>query len=378
MKRKLLYIINALAIHGGLERIIADKVNWLAEHSQYEVHLVTFDQGDHPLAYQLSPQVNYLDVGIMFHQQYRLSGVKRWLYDIRLHKLLRLRLKQKINEISPDIVICCQKQFVPDVEKSRGTIPLIFECHTAYLTGKYESFSFGQRIRNKSYNCSISKAQRVIALSQGDAKEWRNVNKHVMVIPNMVHLNETGRYSECHSKTVIFIGRYAVQKDIGSLLQIWKLVNARHPDWELHIYGGYGNESGKWSFMIKQMNANIEVHEPTSEIFDKYLESSMLLLTSLYEPFGLVLPEAMSCGLPVISFDCPFGPADIITDGVDGFLIENRDVKSFADKICLLIENEALRKKMGNAAITSAQRYRGELIMPIWTDLFQRTLENKI
>ena len=94
-------------------------------------------------------------------------------------------------------------------------------------------------------------------------------------------------------------------------------------------------------------------------------------MTSLYEPFGLVLPEAMSCGLPVIAFDCPYGPSDIITDGVDGFLIKNRDIEMFADKVCQLIENEELRRRMGKNGIISSQRYRADVIMPKWISLFE-------
>jgi glycosyltransferase involved in cell wall biosynthesis len=98
----------------------------------------------------------------------------------------------------------------------------------------------------------------------------------------------------------------------------------------------------------------------------------MLLLTSVYEPFGLVLPEAMSCGLPVVSFDCPFGPSDIITDGEDGFLIANRSVSDFADKVCLLIEQPDRRRAMGKAGIASAQRYHASRIMPQWQAFFHQ------
>jgi len=100
----------------------------------------------------------------------------------------------------------------------------------------------------------------------------------------------------------------------------------------------------------------------------------MLLLTSVHEPFGLVLPEAMSCGLPVVSFDCPYGPADIISDGVDGFLVKDRNIRVFADRVCLLIENEELRVRMGREGITSSQRYKTGVIMPLWNSLFERLL----
>ena len=122
---------------------------------------------------------------------------------------------------------------------------------------------------------------------------------------------------------------------------------------------------------IRSLNTNIHVYEPIADVMDRYRDHSILLLTSLYEPFGLVLPEAMSCGLPVVAFDCPYGPTDIITDGVDGFLINNRDIDTFADKVCLLIEDEELRRRMGQNGIVSSQRYRADLIMPMWKKLFE-------
>lgn len=371
---RLLYVNNALAIHGGLERIITDKVNWLAANTDHEIYVVTFDQGNHPTAFPLHSLVRHTDLGVLFHQQYRYSGVKRWKCNYKLHRLLRQRLREKIQEIAPDIIVCCQKQFVPDVEQSRGRIPLVFECHSAYLAGVFEHFSFIQRLRNKSYDRYIRKVQKVVALTNGDAAEWRKVNPQVEVIPNMVHLNETGLCSDCRSKSAIFVGRYTAQKDIGSLLRIWRIVNSRHPDWQLHLYGGYGNEPGKWQREVSRMNANVFIHKPTSQVFDRYRESSMLLLTSLHEPFGLVLPEAMSCGLPVVSFDCPYGPADIINDGVDGFLIKDRDIEAFANRVCQLIDDEALRVEVGKAAIASSQRYQASLIMPLWIKMFKQVV----
>ena len=106
--------------------------------------------------------------------------------------------------------------------------------------------------------------------------------------------------------------------------------------------------------MAHRSGMNIVINQPTSFIFEEYLKSSLLLMTSRYEPFGLVLPEAMSCGLPVLAFNCPYGPVDIITDSQDGFLIKNRDINAFAEKVCLLIENLELRKTIGRAGVQSS------------------------
>ena len=222
------------------------------------------------------------------------------------------------------------------------------------------------------YNRSVRHAQHIVALTDGDAQDWREINQNVCVIPNMVHLNPIGRYCDYNSKSVIFVGRFSTQKDISSLLSIWDIVHQRYPDWTLQIFGGYGEEQEILLPQIQRMNSNVIVHEPNNDIFKYYLESSIFLLTSRFEPFGLVIPEAMSCGLPVVAFDCPYGPADIITDGQDGFLIKNRDIHAFAEKVCLLIENPELRKMMGQVGVQSSKRYDASLIMPFWKTFFEQ------
>ena len=214
-----------------------------------------------------------------------------------------------------------------------------------------------------------------VALTNGDAEEWRKLTPKVCVIPNVVHLNESGLYSDCTQKSAIYVGRFSKQKDVGSLLRIWDIVHQRHPDWWLHIYGGYGEEQDSLLTEIKQLDANIQVHETTSEIFEKYKQSSIFLLTSRYEPFGLVLPEAMSCGLPVVAFDCPYGPADIITDGTDGFLINKRSLEEFANRVCQLMDHWDLREKMSKSGIESSRKYAESCIMPLWKQLFDRLVQ---
>jgi glycosyltransferase involved in cell wall biosynthesis len=110
---------------------------------------------------------------------------------------------------------------------------------------------------------------------------------------------------------------------------------------------------------------------PVNDVSKIYGESSVFVLSSRFEGFGLVLAEAMSCGVPVVSFDSPYGPSDIITDGVDGFLIKDWNEKAFADKVCLLIEEADLRQRMGQAAIHSSQRFQPDRIILEWQKLFE-------
>ena len=369
---RIVYLNDALAIWGGLERILVEKVNELAERYDYEMFLLTANQGDHPIPFPLSPQVSHIDLKIQFQKQYQYHGVRRLLKKIELNRLFVERFRDQINEINPDVIVCVRSDFARVVSKVKGNIPFVFESHTSRFGQRFVQADWFSQAKAELNNYSVRSAQQVVTLTEGDAKDWKGINPHVQVIPNIVHLNSSGHYCNYDAKSVIFVGRFSSQKDITSLLNIWKLVHSRHPEWQLQIYGGFGDEQEKLLPIINEMNVNIIVHEPTQHIFDKYLESSILLLTSRYEPFGLVIPEAMSCGLPVVAFDCPYGPADIIKDGIDGFLIKNRDITEFADKVCSLMDNPGLRRTMGLAGIQSSQRYDASLIMPKWKGLFEQ------
>ena len=358
---RLLYVTDAFAVWGGMERVLADKMNYLSERYGYDVVLMTVNQGEHTIPFSLNPQIKHIDLGVRLHQQYAYCGVKRYLIRRQLVAQLKDSIKKALQQIDADVIICAKLDFVGVLNDVRWRIPLIVESHTLCKADCYEKSGLLRRLHILEYKRQVRKADAVVALTEGDAKDWSKFNKHVYVIPNVVHLNETVNYSDCSEKRIVFVGRYTKQKDFDSLLKIWSMVYSRHQAWTLDIYtDGEIHAPG------------VRIFKPVANIMEKYCNSSMLLLTSLFEPFGLVLPEAMSCGLPVVSFDCPYGPADIISDGVDGFLIKNRDVNEFANRVCQLIEYRELRVCMGQAAVKSAQHYRADLIMPKWKELFGR------
>jgi len=372
---RLLYICDALAVYGGLERVLIEKANWLAKQKDYEICLLTVNQGEHPVSFPLHPDVQFEDLGIQFHQQYHLSFCRRLVRNRQLHRLFRDRLAGKIQEKDPDVIVSTRLDYIRDILSVKGDLPLVFESHSSCLASRFEGDGLLRRIHIRYLQLVVRKAAMTVALTKGDADEWRKLTPKVCVIPNVVYLNESGLYSDCTSKSAIFVGRFSKQKDVGSLLRIWTLVHERYPDWCLHIYGGYGEEQDSILAKIKQMDANIQVHEATSNMMEKYRESSILLMTSSYEPFGLVLPEAMSCGLPVVAFDCPYGPADIITGGTDGFLVKERSYDDFSNRVCQLMDHLDLRLRMGKSGIESSKKYAESCIMPLWKQLFNRLVQ---
>jgi glycosyltransferase involved in cell wall biosynthesis len=357
---KLLYVTDAFAVYGGIERVLAEKMNYLSDHLGYEVVLLTVNQGEHTPSFPLHPLIKHVDLNVRMHRQYGFRGLKRYSIHRQLVAQLKDKLKQALLQINADVIVCAKLDFIGVLNEVGSSAPLVVELHSLCKADHYEGVGLLRRLHVWGYKRQVKHADAVVALTSGDAEDWRAYNKNVFVIPNVVLLNETSNYSSCTEKRIVFVGRYTKQKDFDSLLRIWAIVFSRHSDWTLDVYTDGRVEA-----------PGVRDFKPVANIKEKYNDSSILLLTSLFEPFGLVLPEAMSCGLPVVSFDCPYGPADIITDGVDGFLIKNRDILAFADRVCQLIEDKELRLRMGQAAIKSAQRYRADVIMPKWKELFE-------
>ena len=372
---KVLYLFRSIAVWGGIERILVDKMNFLVDRYNVDVYLLTTDQGVHKIPYELSADVHYEDLNICFYKQYCHHGLRRLLTAKKMLRRYELLLADRLNKIKPDLIICTTSDHIDSIVKIKGTVPLIVESHSICARtiedGKYW---LQRKLYRKNYLHALSKVDVIVALTEGDAQEWGKYHSHVCVIPNFVHQHDD-YFSHQESQIVIFVGRFDYQKRVQDAIRIWRLVGERHSDWALEIYG-----EGEMLEDIKNFastSGNVITHQPIKNIFQVYCDSALLMMTSLYEPFGLVLPEAMSCGLPVVAFDCPYGPADIITDGVDGFLIKNRDIQVFADRVCQLIEDEELRRRMGQNGIASSQRYRADVIMPKWINLFKKVLSSQ-
>ena len=364
----ILYLFRSIAVWGGIERILVDKINYLSKVYGMNVYLLTTDQGQHPVTYHLEESVKREDLGINFYHKYCHSLFKRlWVGHQKIVHYERL-LRSQIQMIKPDIIVCTTSDPIKSIIKVKGAIPLVVESHSICVrTINHGKVWFLRTINRFQYLKAISRADVIVSLTDGDAAEWRKYHPHVVVIPNFIHKDST-KQALLVSKHVIFVGRFDYQKRVQDALLIWEKVGKRFPDWIFDIYGE-GEMKDEIERKVAHMG-NVILHQPTDKIYDCYRSSSVLILTSLFEPFGLVLPEAMNCGLPVVAFDCPYGPAEIITDGKDGFLVKNRNFEIFVEKLCLLMDKRDYRIKIGEAARLSSMRFEAEDIMYKWRRLF--------
>jgi glycosyltransferase involved in cell wall biosynthesis len=367
---RIVFVTDAFAVCGGMERVMADKMNCLVESDEYQVTLVTVNQGEHPLSFYLHHSVRHIDLQVRMHQQYQYHGVKRLLIRRKLKKLLCSRLKEVVADVKPNIIICVKFDFVGVLLKIKGSARLIVESHTLCRAEQIDGSGFLRRMHISLFKKNVAKADAVVALTEGDAKDWRKIHRHVEVIPNVVHLNE-GKIASLENKRVIWVGRFDYQKRPLEIIRIWQLVYPQFKDWYLDIYGE-GELKTELEAAANSLNMNISIHQPTENIYDAYRNCSVLVNTSLFEPFGLVIPEAMSCGLPVVAYDCPYGPKTIVIDKRTGYLIHENDAISFGVRLSELMDNFSLRIMMKKECLIASRKYSASSIMPVWDSIFKR------
>lgn len=378
---KIVYIYDAIARIGGTEKILVDKMNFLADNYNQEVHLITTIQGNHPIVFPLSKKVKHINLSVKFHTLYQYSLLKRVYIGWKMNRLLKQKLKAVINELNPDIIISTTYCYADIICNLKHKAKKIIESHVAKkLTGINDGIkrNFISKIYSKWKQKNVCKAIEkksdiIVTLTQGDADNWNT--KNVVVIPNIVDLKNT-YYSKHTEKTAIFAGRFTYQKGLDCMLEAWKIVVSKRNDWMLKLIGdGEQKEYLQQQCQKLGITNNVIFAPATKDIAKEYENSSLFLFTSRFEGFGLVLVEAMQCGVPCISFDCTYGPSDIIDNGINGYLIDNGNVEEFAKATLKLIEDDELRREMGKAAIEKAKQYLPENIMPKWIELYENLLK---
>ena len=381
MKKKIVYCTPSLYIPGGVERVLTTKANYLADVAGYDVYIVLTDgKGKEPY-YPLSPKVKIIQLDINFEELWHLSFLKKILVYLQKQRIYKKRLTSTLLALKPDITVSLLRREINFLTSIKDGSKKVGEIHVNkdnYLNFEANDTNFIKNIfakwwiKNLEYK--LRKLNRFIVLTHEDKEKWTGI-KNVEVIPNPL-CSIPSQHSLLQDKRVIAVGRYAYQKGFDLLLNAWKHVVDKHSDWKLTIYGS--GERTPYINLAKDLGieSNCCLEASVSNIISKYQESSMLVFSSRFEGFGMVLLEAMSCGVPCVSFACPCGPKDIITDGVNGYLVEPENVETLAERICHLIENKVLRKNMGKSASSSVLKYDINIIGQQWNNLFSTLINS--
>ncbi|MDO4955439.1 MAG: glycosyltransferase family 4 protein [Bacteroidales bacterium] len=373
---KIVYIFKSMIQLAGMERILSGKMNWLAEHG-YNVYFITYEQGNYPLSFNLNNDIKHIDLNVPLYKRYKYGFLKKNWILWKMKKDFSRKIKHTISSISPNIIICTNYEYLllDEIQKAAKSISCstILESHVARETEltathiKYPILHALAKLYDKRKESTINKFNHVVALTNGDARNWNT--KNIMVIPNMSIYSESIKHES--SKRIISVGRLNYQKGYDMLVDAWKIVSEKHPDWCLDIYGdGDLRDELQNKINNQKLSNTIFLKHSTTHIFEEYQRHEFSVMSSRYEGFSLVLVESMMYGLPCVTFNCPHGPAEIITNGENGILVPPDNIEQLAKSINTLIENSLLRKEMGINARERSKEYDINPIMDKWVGLF--------
>ena len=370
---KIVYCIAGTRHSGGMERVLANKVNWLVAKG-HEIHVVTTDQNGEPPFFKIDERIKCHDLEIGYEDNNGKSLFNKIINYPFKQILHRIKLKKLLFDLKPDIVVsmfCNDVSILPSVKD--GSVKIL-EVHFSRFKrlqyGRKGIWRFIDKFLSKQDKRIAKKYDKFVVLTEEDRKLWGNDMYNIKVIPN-AHSFRLDIPASCDANNVLAVGRFTYQKGFDRLIEAWGVIAPSFPEWKLTIVGG-GELFNDYKTQIKSIGIedNVILKEATSDIKSEYLNSSVYVMSSHYEGLPMALLEAQASGLPIVSFACKCGPRDIVSDGVDGFLVDEGDIGSLAEKLMVLMKDKSLRKKFGKNAYHKSLEYTNEMIMQRWVELF--------
>lgn len=345
-------------MHGGIEKVTATKVNYWVNQPDTEVFIVTSEQQGNAPCYSMDKRVHLIDLSVNYNRQQSYFSPENLKKAIKHFK----KQTQLFREIQPDVIIS------PNFNWDFYWFPFIHRKSRKIKEIHSSRYSWEPTIKNR-INAWFEKRYDAVVVLNKDEANYFNA-KNIFVIPNPVEKSVFSALLE--SKKVIAAGRISPVKGFDQLITAWKIVHSRFPDWQLHFYGqDYLNTQEKLEKQIIELELQDVVFFKGSvnNMDETMSQYSIYAMSSISECFPMVLLEAMSVGLPIVSYDCPHGPGNIITHGIDGFLAENQNPNSLAEELIKVIGDNILRKEMGSNAKQNSIRFNTENIMQKWLSL---------
>ena len=371
---KILYQIHSIYNPGGMERVLLNKVRFFVEKMGWDVTVVTTDQHDRPSFYPFPSAVKMIDLGVNYSDDNGKPFFKKLAGYFRRRQEHKKRLKALLEMERPDVVDCFypgECSFVPSLKDGSRKV---MELHQSKLFHHQYNRSglmgLADKVRSRMDERLVRKFDRFVVLTQEDKEMWGEM-PGIRVIPNAANFIAE-KYSDCTATRVIAVGRLDYQKSFDRLIQVWEKVHRQMPDWRLDIFG-----QGEWKEMLQGMiderglQDTVRLNDPTRNIGKEYSESSMLVMSSHYEGFPMVMIEAMACGLPAVCFDFKCGPRDIIVEGENGLIVPDGNVEALAEAMVRLMKDDELRKRMGENAKKVVEKYSEDRVMGLWVNLYE-------
>ncbi len=361
---KIVYCTSQFYEHGGIEKMLAQKINYWIEQYQYDVVLCTSEQQNRNCIYPLNPKTKHFDLGINYNRS------KSYFHPLNLIKSLQhyVKLKRFINICKPDIIISVnftpEQYFIPFIS---NTIPTVKEFHSSGVTLQFGN-SILEKCKRQLFKL-LNKYTAKVVLNSDEIKYYSF--DRITVIPNFIFKKQSV-YSQ-KENIIIAAGRIAPVKQFDHLIEAWSLIVAEVPGWIVQIYGE-GDEviTQQLQNKINQLQVpRIELKGATNNLEKKMQSASIYAMTSLTECFPMVLLEAQAAGMAVVSYDCPNGPRNIITHNENGILVEDQSINTFAEELKKLIHDIPKQRELQINAKENIYEFSEDTVMKIWDVLFK-------
>ena len=378
---KIVYCTPALYFAGGMERVLTQKANYFADHFGFDITIILTDGKDKPLFYPLSDKVKVINLNIGFEELWTCPFFKKIFIYLKKQSQYKRLLKEELMRIRPDITVSMLRReinFINDIKDGSKKIGEIHINRANFRNFESNDNNFIKRIFAKVWmNSLLNKLKRLdrfVVLTEKDKEAWVELN-NVYVIPNPLSFAPQ-TISKLTEKRIIAVGRYSHEKGYDLLLKTWSIVQNKISDWRLEIFGE--GDRSQYDRMVSSLNIDRHrcvLHGRSDNIQEEFINSSLAVCSSKFEGFGLVITEAMVCGLPVVSFDCPWGPRAIINDGEDGLLVENGNVEKLAETLVEMAQHPEKLRSMAVKAVANVQRFKIDQIAEKWKSIFDALYE---
>ena len=377
MAKKIVYVVGGLYSLTGMAVILSQKINYLADNTDYDLYMILTESPEKPWYFKMNPRIKWINFNINFDELDTMPlGKKIIKYIIKQYKYKKL-FKKYLLDIKPDITVSAVRRDINFINSIKDGSKKVGEIHFGRTYYRHFNFNFLPNSINskltsiwtKGLISNLRKLDKFVVLTKSDYDNWPELSNKI-IIPNFIN-SFPKEHSTLQNKNVVAVGRYTWQKGFDLLIEAWAIVVKNNPDWNLHIYGPGDNETYQKLANSKGLQDNLTCHSYAENVYDVYMNSSIFVLSSRYEGFGLVLAEAMATGLPSVSFACPEGPADIISDHIDGILVESGNINKLAEGLLFLINHKKERESYGINARNNMKRYNKDIIMQEWIHLFE-------
>lgn len=378
----LLYFIPSLHKAGGMERVLTQKVNYLAKNSTYNISIITTDMPDKAEPFfQLDENVKVYKFKLFFNAIYNDNFISKIINTYKklteYSKLLELFLSK--NKV--DVLISMGGKELEFLYKVQHPAKKIYEAHFSngirtrnLLANKGNSFfwKYIAKLRELQIIKQTKKLDALVVLTEKSKDEWLKTNENVLVIPNPSSIKTCPNQYDVDSRRVISLGRLEYEKGFDLLIKAWSRVITLYPMWKLDIYGS-GSLVNSLKDLIQELNltSSVQLCGVTQQVSSELLKSSFYVLPSRYEGLPLVMLECLACGLPMVAFDCETGPSDIIENNDCGLLVSNGDIEELSLKIIDMIKMAEKRLVLSKACTLKSEKYAVDNIMSRWKDLFE-------